>query len=213
MNKKTTLTLAACLLLSFILWTLLIALVNVEAIGPEGSTVGLATLNRLVRDAIGVRTELYLITDWLGLIPMVTAAGFGILGLWQWIKRRRITLVDRDILALGGLYVIVIAVFAFFELCVINRRPVLIDGVLEASYPSSTTLLCTCVMPTAAMQLRRRIRHTAWRHALTVVVWGFTVFMVIGRILSGVHWITDIIGGGLLSAALVTAYAAVADIN
>ena len=213
MNKKTTLTLAACLLLSFILWTLLIALVNVEAIGPEGSTVGLATLNRLVRDAIGVRTELYLITDWLGLIPMVTAAGFGILGLWQWIKRRRITLVDRDILALGGLYVVVIAVFAFFELCVINRRPVLIDGVLEASYPSSTTLLCTCVMPTAAMQLHRRIRHTAWRYALTVVVWGFTVFMVIGRILSGVHWITDIIGGGLLSAALVTAYAAVADIN
>lgn len=210
MNKKTTLTLAACLLLSFILWTLLIALVNVEAIGPEGSTVGLATLNRLVRDAIGVRTELYLITDWLGLIPMVTAAGFGILGLWQWIKRRRITLVDRDILALGGLYVVVIAVF---ELCVINRRPVLIDGVLEASYPSSTTLLSTCVMPTAAMQLHRRIRHTAWRRALTVVVWGFTVFMVIGRILSGVHWITDIIGGGLLSAALVTAYAAVADVN
>ena len=35
---------------------------------------------------------------------------------------------------------------------------------------------------------------------------AFTGFMVIGRVLSGVHWITDIIGGIFLSSGLVMLY-------
>jgi len=149
---------------------------------------------------------LYVITDWLGLVPIGVAASFGVLGLVEWIKRGRITAVDGSILAMGGFYIAVMAVYFFFEKVVINYRPVLIEGYPEASYPSSTTMLTMCVMPTAMMELRSRINNKALR---TLTLWqmaAFTAFMVFGRIFSGVHWISDVIGGALISAGLVAAY-------
>ena len=127
------------------------------------------------------------------------------MGLVQWIKRKRLLAVDRSILLLGGFYVIVMAAYALFEVLVISYRPVLINGFLEASYPSSTTLLVLCVMPTAGLQLRARLKGRTRRVALLLIA-AFVAFTVIGRILSGVHWITDVVGGGLLSAGLVLLY-------
>ena len=114
--------------------------------------------------------------------------------------------VDASILVLGVFYVVVIAIFVFFEVCVVNYRPVLIEGVMEASYPSSTTLLVTCVMPTAAMQLKERITGIKAQRACSYIIYAFSVFMVVARLVSGVHWFTDIIGGLILSAGLVTIY-------
>lgn len=195
---------------SFVAWTLLVRFVDVEAIGPQGSIVGFAALNQLVHRATGVNMTLYVITDWLGLVPILTALSFAVLGLCQWISRRSILRVDHSILALGVFYLAVMAAYVFFEYVVVNYRPVLIEGVLEASYPSSTTLLTLCVMPTAAIQLRERIKKSAFRHALTLAICGFTAFMLVARLISGVHWVSDIIGGILLSASLVLAYACAA---
>lgn len=156
---------------------------------------------------------LYHITDWLSLIPIAFCMGFATLGLIQWILRKSILKVDFSILALGGFYLLVTACYLLFEKYPVNYRPVLIDGYLEASYPSSTTLLVLCVMPTAMMQLKERIRHAALRKSIMILLSAFTGFMVIGRLLAGVHWLSDIIGGGLLSAGLVTLYAAVSRIK
>ena len=204
-NKKT-LVLGASLLAMFALWTVLVRFVDVSAIGPEGSSVGFATLNRFVHELTDVNWLLYTVTDWLGLVPIAVALGFAILGLVQLIKRKSLWKVDRTILALGVFYIVVMAVFIFFEVVVINYRPTLIDGALEASYPSSTTMLVMCVMPTAAMQLNVRIKNTVLRRCAIIAIVAFTAFMVIGRLISGVHWITDIIGGALLSAGLVMIY-------
>jgi undecaprenyl-diphosphatase len=97
-------------------------------------------------------------------------------------------------------------VYILFEKVVINYRPVLINGYLEVSYPSSTTLLCMCVMPTAIIQFKRLIKSKFLSQSVTFSIVIFTAFMVIGRLLSGVHWLSDIIGGILLSAGLVTLY-------
>mgnify|MGYP003294216897 CR=1 FL=1 len=196
-----------CLLVAFVMWTLLVRFVDVRGIGPRGSSVGLATLNQFVHNATGTNMALYVITDWLGLVPIATALGFAALGLCQWVGRRSILKVDRSIIALGVFYIAVMSAYVFFEYAVINYRPVLIEGILEASYPSSTTLLSLCVMPTAAMQLRARIKNGILRRAAVSVILIFTAFMIVGRILSGVHWITDIIGGALLSTGLVMLYA------
>lgn len=117
--------------------------------------------------------------------------------------------MDTDILVLGGFYILVMAAYVFFEIVVINYRPVLIQGYLEASYPSSTTMLVMCVMPTAVMQFQSRMKNETLKKTVTIVLIAFTVFMVVGRLLSGVHWITDIIGGALLSAGLVMVYVTV----
>ena len=204
-NKKR-LVLGVSLVVAFVLWTILVCFVDVRAIGPEGSSVGFAALNGFVHELTGVNWFLYTITDWLGIVPIAVALVFAILGLVQLIKRKSLWKVDHRILALGVFYIVVMAAYIFFEVVVINYRPTLIDGYLEASYPSSTTMLVMCVMPTAAMQLNVRIKNTVLRRCAVITILAFTAFMVIGRLVSGVHWITDIIGGALLSAGLVTMY-------
>ena len=202
----------ASLLAAFVLWTVLVCFVDVQAIGPEGSSVGFATLNGCVHDFTGVNMSLYVITDWLGLVPIGVAFGFAVLGLVQWIKRKSILKVDRSILALGGFYIVVMAVYILFEMVVINYRPTLIDGYLEASYPSSTTMLVMCMMPTAMMQLRARIKNKVFSRCVMIAIATFIAFMVIGRLVSGVHWITDIIGSALVSAAIVWMYYAISNV-
>ena len=200
------------LLAVFVLWTVLIRFVDVEAIGPRQSSVGFATLNGYIHNLTGVNMSLYVITDWLGLVPIGVAFGFAVLGIVQCIKRKSLLKVDRSILTLGGFYIVVMAVYILFEIVVINYRPTLIDGYLEASYPSSTTILVMCVMPTAMMQLRTRIKNDLFRRCVMLTIIVFITFMVIGRLVSGVHWITDIIGGALLSTAIVLMYYSIGNI-
>ena len=199
---------ALALMVAFALWTWLVCVVDVAPIGPRDSQVGFSALNGSFHALVGVNMALYTVTDWLGLVPIAVALGFGVMGLAQWIKRKRILRVDCSILVLGGFYVAVMAVYVLFEMVVINRRPVLIEGYLEASYPSSTTMLVMCVMPTAMMQCKARVRVRALRAVLLWSMGAFLAFMVVGRVLSGVHWITDIIGGALVSCGLVLAYRA-----
>ena len=215
MEKKNTkaLVCGASLLIAFVMWTVLVCFVDIQAIGPRESSVGFATLNGYIHNITGVNMSLYVITDWLGLVPIGTAFGFAVLGLVQLIKRKSLFKVDRSILTLGVFYIVVMAVYVLFEIVVINYRPTLIDGYLEASYPSSTTMLVMCVMPTAMMQLRARIKNKVFSSCVMIAIAAFSAFMVIGRLVAGVHWITDIIGGTLVSAAIVLIYYAISNIS
>ena len=205
-QTKTSFIISICLLVTFILWTIAISFIDVMAIGPENSVVGFATINRFFHNLTGINMGLYTITDWLGLVPIFTCLGFGLLGFAQLIKRKNLLKVDYNILVLAGFYISVIVMYILFENIVINYRPILINGFLEASYPSSTTMLVMTVMPTTIMQLNSRIKNTVLKRIISIIIIIFILFMVIDRLISGVHWITDIIGGALLSAGLVTMY-------
>ena len=197
------------MLVSFIIWTLLISIVDVKAIGPNGSYVGFATLNGAFHNLTGAHMWLYTVTDWLGLVPIVVCLGFAIFGLVQWIKRKRFSKVDSSILALGGFYLTVMATYILFEYVVINRRPVLINGYLEASYPSSHTILVSCFLGGAIIAFCRLVSNKIARGCFAVAMIAIIVLTVVGRLLSGVHWLTDIYGGVILSSALVLLFAAV----
>ena len=194
MKIKKTFFISACLLAAFALWTVLIMHIDVRPIGPQNSSVGFAALNGFVHNITGAHLTLYVITDWLGLVPLAFVAGFGIFGLVQWIKRKHLLSVDYDILILGLFYIIVMAVYILFETIVINYRPVLINGFLESSYPSSTTLLVMSVIPTVIIQFNSRIRSRLFKVFINTFLYIFITFMVIGRLVSGVHWFTDIVG-------------------
>lgn len=208
MKKKNrrSLYVSLCTLVAFALWTVAVKFVEVRAIGPEGSSVGLATINAFIHKMTGVHMLLYSITDWLGLVPIFVATGFALLGLLQWVKRKSLSKVDYSIFVLGGFYIVVIVLYVLFEMVTVNHRPVLINGILETSYPSSTTLLVLCVMPTAIMQFNSRIKNAVLRKYVSRIITAFIIFMVVGRLVSGVHWFTDIVGGVLLSAGLVLMY-------
>ena len=207
-NVKKYLTLGLCLLAAFVLWTVAVSLVNVQPIGPANSAVGFAGINGAFHQLTGVHMALYDLTDILSVIPLGCVAAFGLLGLVQLIRRKDLRKVDNDLLVLGGFYVVVLAVFVLFEKLAVNYRPVLIEGVLEASYPSSTTMLVLCVMPSVMLQLHERMKAGTFKNCVQLLLAAFTAFMVIGRLISGVHWLTDIVGGVLLSAGLVLLYLA-----
>ena len=165
MNKRKIFC-ALGFLIAFGVWTAIVCTADVRAIGPRESEVGLAAVNQFVHGITGVHFSLYILTDWLGLVPVLVGFGFAVLGLFQWIQRKSIRKVDRNILLLGGFYLVMLAAYLFFEAHPVNYRPVLIDGVLEASYPSSTTLLVLCVMPAAVMQWKARIASAPLRKAV-----------------------------------------------
>jgi len=194
------------LLILFILYTTALMQIDVKAIGPNGSSVGFATINESVRQFLGVHMLLYYITDWLSLSAILVALGFAGLGLAQLIRRKSLLRVDSSILILGGYYILVMSAYIFFEFNIVNYRPILIDNILEASYPSSTTMLVLCVMLTAMMQFHRAIQNKSVRTVINIIFAMFTALMVIGRMLSGVHWFTDILGGILLSASVIMLY-------
>ena len=199
------------LLAAFALWTVSIRHIDVQNAGPNGTEIGFAMINVWFHRLTGVHMLIYTITDWLGLVPIIICMYFGVLGLVQMIHRRSLLKVDSDILLLGAYYVVVILGYLLFEMVPINYRPILIDGNLEASYPSSTTLLVLAVMPTLKYQSDRRIANPVMRKAITVFVIVFTAFMVIGRLISGVHWVTDIAGSVFLSSGLFLIYRYMAD--
>ena len=211
MKEKKTLIRGLAFLAAFALWTWLIQVVDVQPAGVNGTDIGFAALNTWFHRLTGVHMRLYTITDWLGLVPLFVCMGFAAMGLVQLIRRKSLLKVDLDILLLGAYYVIVIGCYLAFEMIPINYRPILIEGRMETSYPSSTTLLVLSVMPTLVWQARHRTALAKYRRSLSITAGLFSAFMVLGRLISGVHWLTDIVGAVLLSGGLYGIYKAAAE--
>ena len=207
-NGKQVLFLGGIFIIAFAIWTALIQMVDVQPLGQNATNIGFATFNCWFHHFTGVNMAIYTITDWMGLVPVVICLIFAGIGLVQLIKRRSLFRVDADIMILGVYFVIVFLAYAIFEMIPINYRPILIEGIMEASYPSSTTLLVLSVMPVLIEQIQRRLSGIGVKRIITIAAIAFSVFMVTGRLISGVHWFTDIVGGVLLSAGLFKLYKA-----
>lgn len=178
-------------------------------VGQDGTDIGFAAFNGWFHELTGVHMTIYIITDWLGLVPLFICMLFGGIGFVQLVKRRSLFKVDYDIIFLRIYYVIVIFCYFILEMIPVNYRPVLLGGFMEASYPSSTTLLVLSVIPTLVFQVNRRLENDAVKKAIYILAIIFSMFMVIGRLVSGVHWFTDIVGSVLLSTGLFYIYKAV----
>ena len=209
MKKKKNLWVPAMILIVVsILYTVLVKFVDVGEIGPEGSSVGFQMINGYVHNMIGVQEFWYKVTKYLGILPFIYVGYYGVIGLMQLLKGKSLKKVDQRILALGGFYVVVGIIYVFFEKVIINYRPVILEEGLEASYPSSHTMLALCICLSSLLISKYYVKKQYKRVVDGITVSLMTV-LVVGRILSGVHWITDIIGGILISLALVYTYKAV----
>ena len=204
-NKHSLIT-PAVLFAVFVLYTAAVALIDVKPVGQMNSNVGMATINKALSDAIGIHMIWYDITNILGILALLIAAFFGVVGVIQLVTRKSLLKVDRDIIILGCFYVMVIVCYVLFDHFAINYRPVMLEDTLEASYPSSHTMLAVCVMSTAICQLKWKMRDEHVSRIVQGVLAVLIVLTVVGRMISGVHWFTDIIGGVLLSAFLVSLY-------
>lgn len=189
-----------------IIYTLLVKYIDVQEIGPNDSLVGFATINNFMFNLTGVNMLWYDITNWWGFVPLFIAFIYVMIGFIQMIKRRNILKVDKEILGLGVYYIIVIGLYIFFETCIINYRPTLMDGILEASYPSSHTLLSVCICGSSLIINKYLFKNRNFFKAENIISILSILVIVIGRFISGVHWFTDIVGAILISIALLKAF-------
>jgi len=200
--KKTFVMLAV-----FLVYMVLVKTVDVQAIGPNGSEIGFASLNGAVFAILGSHEFFYSLSQVIGFLAFALCGAFGFLGLIQWIKRKRLAKVDQQIIILGLYYLVVIALYFFFTFVAVNYRPILeADGTLESSFPSSHTMLAACVFSAAAYYTRFLPQRFMYLRGLLIkICYGLIGAILVFRILAGVHWLTDIIGGIILSLALINA--------
>ncbi len=186
----------------------LVRLVDVAPIGAQGTRIGLSHLNQFIFDLFGVNMLWYHITDWLGIAAILTAFVFAVTGLVQLIKRRSLLKVDREILSLGGLYIVVIGLYILFENVIINYRPIIMPDNThpEASFPSSHTMLVCVIMGSAVMLINKYIKNKTLNKTLRAICFAIIGITIIGRLIAGVHWFTDILGGIMISVTLLSLY-------
>ena len=210
MNNKNTvnLTVSAVTFALFIILIILVKTVDVAAVGPAGTVIGLSSVNSAVHELFGLNMVWYDITKYLGAFAILVALGFAGMGVWQLIKRKSIAEVDKEILTLGGLYAVVVALYALFEVVIINYRPVIMpdNTVPEASFPSSHTMLICVVIGSAVMLTDRYVKNNRLCMLLKAIGIAIIIITVVGRLICGVHWLTDIIGGVLISISLLNLY-------
>ena len=206
MDKKKMI-LAGLLFLLFMLFTVLVDRFDVKPIGPEGSLVGFAGINRYILEIVGMHPFWNTVTNLCGIVSVLVALLFAMIGVFQLIRGKSIRSVDARIIRLGLFYMILLIFYILFECIVINHRPIMIEGSLEPSYPSSHVMLVMCIMLSAVIQVgtmypEKRYLYAAVR-MMAVLLTGITVW---GRVLAGVHWFTDIVGALLISASMVVFY-------
>lgn len=203
--RKKNIIISIVLIILSVLFTELVKNIDVKPIGPNESLVGFADINRLFHNLIGSNMIIYKITEFLGYIPIVMALVYVFIGLKELIERKSLLKVDREIYILALFYVLVVGVYVFFEKFIVNYRPILIDGVLEASYPSSHTLMSICLCGSSII-INKKIFKNKFGDVENILSVILILLIVIGRIISGVHWFTDILGGIIISSALLVVF-------
>ncbi len=204
--KKKPAIYAAILTILAAVFTILVKIIDVQSIGPNGSKVGFSGWNSAIHEAFGYNETLYKITEYLGYLLFGFVLIYVVLGLIQLIKRKNIMKVDRNILCFGGLMVAMLITYVVFDKLAFNFRPVILDGELEPSFPSSHTLFALCIAGGIILLNKDTISSNKFSKIISILVMFIASFTVVGRMLSGVHWITDVLGGVLISAALLSIY-------
>ena len=210
-KKKRNFFISTILILLAVVFTILVKVVDVKQVGVNETSIGFVTLNQFVFKTTGVNMIWYHITDWLGLVPIFMAMAYALIGFIQLIKRKSLFKVDKEIIILGLFYVVVISIYIFFEKVIVNYRPILMNGFLEASYPSSHTLMTICLCGSSIIVNKKLFNNkiTKLMNMLSLVI---VMITIIGRLLSGVHWFTDIIGGIFISIALLMTLYSLVDV-
>lgn len=202
-NKKRYLIGGFAFFLMFIIFTIIIKFIDVKNIGPHNSSVGLATINNFFVNKIGFHNKIYKLTEILGIIPIIIVLIYAIIGLYSLIEEKSFKKVNKNLYYLAIFYIIVLGIYVLFEKVIINFRPVIIEGILESSYPSSHTILAICICGSSIILNNAIFKNNKIAKFENIISFIIIILLPLLRFISGVHWFTDIIGGILLSLSLL----------
>ena len=194
-KQKIWLILGIVSFVSFIIFTLLVAFVDVDQ-------VGLSKINHFFWQHCGKHEIWERITDYLGYVLILVLVGILAWQIWQWIQRKSLRRIDRNLLLFDFVCVTLVVVYFFFEIVVVNYRPLLDHGEAKASYPSSHVMLFATILPLLIWQVWHYLKSKPLCIVLTVIISVILIIGVVGRLFSGVHWFTDILGGVIIGCIL-----------
>ena len=198
MNKKFFIIGLVLLVLS-IAFTFTVTKIDVQPIGPDRTSVGLSTINEKYK--VDYNEKVYKISKYLGYVALVIPVVYAGIGVYQLIKGKKLSKVDKRLYMLAIFYCVVLATYVLFEKVVINYRPVVLDDGLEASFPSSHTLMALCFTISAIL-----VNKELFKDKTKIINCGLFILgmaAAITRLFSGVHWFTDIVGGFLYACSLL----------
>ena len=226
MTRQGKLYLAGLFYVLFLALIVLLCLADRQPVAAGDTVVGLATVNAwfaiaaaglsgggIMDGSTALSPQLYQLTEYLGYFSLLVAACFALLGFVQLLRRRSLKKVDRQLLAMGGLFIVLAVLYVFFEKVIINYRPIVLPGESgpEASFPSSHTMLTVTILGSVCIVLRTYVKNDGLRVLLRVVCVLLILAMVCGRLLCGCHWLTDILGGVLVSCAMLALFDAASE--
>ena len=207
-NRKLAISLisSACLSVMFVVFTLLVKFVDVAYVGMTGKEVGLSSFNRLVYESVDVSETFDKLGDVCMVLSILVVLFVVALGIYELVKNKSIKKVDKKIWSMGIIYALVVLIYVVFELICLNYRPVLIDGKLEASYPSSHVMLSLTILSCFLIFMLSKLKTKKQKAILGTLIGLFMFVIVLFRVLSGMHWMTDIIASVILALMLAGWY-------
>ncbi|MBQ3830409.1 MAG: phosphatase PAP2 family protein [Spirochaetales bacterium] len=204
-KQRTCTVLGLAFLVIFLLFTYMVMKYDTAPVGFGGSVIGFSRFNTAFHELFPGDKGCYAASETLGYICLMLAGANAIIAIADFIRHRGIMNMHRRNIITMCYYAVVVAFYVLFEFVVINQRPT----EAEASYPSSHTMLALCVLYSEFVLLGFAAeRNRSWASVFRIVCIVAMLSMIAFRLLSGVHWFTDICGGILLSLSLMMFYRA-----
>ena len=132
-------------------------------------------------------------TDIILIASFAILTVFVILGLYQWITRKSLKKVDKSLLCFPIPLALLAAVYVIFDkFIILNTRP---NGSGEPSFPSTHVMIVATIFFLSAIALPKYIKSKTASILLDIIMLALIVLTCVGRVLSDMHWLTDVIGG------------------
>ncbi|MBQ3436419.1 phosphatase PAP2 family protein [Candidatus Saccharibacteria bacterium] len=133
-----------------------------------------------------------LITNIILISSFVVLAVFAVLGLVQWISRKSLKKVDKQLLWMPlPLLLMAITYVVFDKFIILNVRP---NGSGEPSFPSTHVMVVATIFFVVALALPKYIKSKTARIVLELFIAALIGLTCVGRVVSQMHWISDTIG-------------------
>lgn len=203
MKAKYYLIVCATLLVAFLALWCCVVFVDVQRVGANDTTLGLASVNLAVFLLLGQDATWDYVTDWLTVVCILVGASVGAKAFFQAVMRKSVKKVDTELYVVLGCYLLALAFVALFEIVPVNYRPLLAQGNLQASFPSTHALICIVSVGETLFTATFRKCRKPLQLTICALFALCCVAVCLGRLLAGAHWLTDVVASVLLGGAIV----------
>lgn len=197
MRRKSLDIIISILWLILLIFTILVSFVDVKIFNVTNTKIGLYSLNKIFLVNSINSNYINIISNGIFLICLLVIILMLLLITFEYFKTKKI---NKNNLNFFIHFLIMVLIWIIFDkILIINYRPILINGNIEGSYPSTHVMVSTFVLLFLSDQLKKIFKNDKIFYIISI---GLIIIQSISRILLTMHWFTDIIGGLLIGCLL-----------